>query len=148
MAKEGIGFEFTGVTIVFICHDGAGNILFAKRSAGARDEHNRWEIPGGGLKFGERAIDGLRREVKEEFCATVKSHEFLGYRDLLRTQNDRPTHWLTLDFLVEVDRNEVAIGEPHKCDEIRWVRYGEWPEPLHSATPATIENSKERLLAL
>lgn len=148
MAKEGVGTEFTGVTIVFICHDGTGNFLLAKRSAGARDEQGRWEISGGGLKFGERVEDALVREVREEFCTIIKSQEFLGYRDLLRTHNGRPTHWVTLDFLVEVDREKVAIGEPHKCDEIRWVKFGEWPEPLHSAFLKTIESHKDKLSSL
>ena len=148
MAKEGIGKEFTGVAIAFICHDGNGNILLAKRSAGARDEHGCWELPAGGLKFGEKVTDALAREVQEEFLTTIKTQEFLGYRDLLRMQNGVPTHWLVLDFLVEVDKDSVRIGEPSKCDEICWVRYGEWPAPMHSAFSASIEKNKARLQTL
>jgi 8-oxo-dGTP diphosphatase len=148
MAKDGIGKEFTGVVIVFICHDGKGNLLLAKRSKNARDEQGTWEVSGGGLKFGELALDGLKREVQEEFCATIKNQEFLGYRDLLRSDNGTPTHWVALDFLVEVDAQEVKIGEPHKCDEIRWVKYGEWPEPLHSQFLVTLGKHKDRLLNL
>ncbi len=33
------GEDFTGVTIVYFCHDGNGNFLMKKRSANCRDEH-------------------------------------------------------------------------------------------------------------
>lgn len=145
MAKEGIGKEFTGIVIVFICHDGSGNILLAKRGKGARDEQGAWELSGGGLKFGEKAEDALAREVREEFCAKIINHEFLGYRDLLRVNDDVQTHWVALDFLVKVNPKAVQIGEPHKCDEIRWVRFGEWPTPLHSQFEATTSKHKVRL---
>jgi 8-oxo-dGTP pyrophosphatase MutT (NUDIX family) len=148
MAKEGIGLEFTGIAVIFIPHDGKGNILLAKRSKNARDEQGTWELSGGGLKFGERVGDALKREVREEFCSELINAEFLGYRDLLRSHNGNPTHWVALDFLVEIDPKSTAIGEPHKCDEIRWVRFGEWPSPLHSQFLMTVEKNKDKLLSL
>lgn len=33
------GEDFTGITIVFLCHDGEGNFLLAKRGAQCRDEN-------------------------------------------------------------------------------------------------------------
>jgi len=36
MLKKGI--DFTGVSIVYFCHDGKGNFLMQKRSQQARDE--------------------------------------------------------------------------------------------------------------
>jgi len=78
MIKEGIGKDFTGVVVVFICHDGKGNLLMAKRSKNARDEQGTWEVAGGGLKFGEKVEDALIREVREEFCAKIINQEFLG----------------------------------------------------------------------
>lgn len=35
------GISFTGVTTVFVCHDGRGKMLLAKRSQNARDEKGR-----------------------------------------------------------------------------------------------------------
>jgi 8-oxo-dGTP diphosphatase len=146
MAKEGIGKEFTGVVVVFICHDGKGNLLVSKRSKNARDEQGTWEFSGGGLKFGEKVEDALAREVKEEFCAEIIAKEFIGYRDLLRSDNGVPTHWVSVDFLVQVDPAAVTIGEPHKCDEIKWVRYGDWPEPLHSQVLVIADKYKDQLI--
>jgi len=45
------GQDYTGVTIVFACHDGKNNFLFSKRSENCRDEHGCWCPGGGGLEF-------------------------------------------------------------------------------------------------
>jgi ADP-ribose pyrophosphatase YjhB (NUDIX family) len=44
-----------------------------------RDEQGMWDGGGGGLKFGEKIEDAVVREIKEEYCATPKKIEFLGY---------------------------------------------------------------------
>ncbi|MGH7141635.1 MAG: NUDIX domain-containing protein [Minisyncoccia bacterium] len=147
-AKEGIGTEFTGVSAIFFCHDGAGNFLISRRSPGARDEHGTWDPGGGGIKFGERVEDALCREVREEYCTDALDVEFLGFRDVLREHNGRPTHWIALDFKVLIDPQPVAIGEPHRCDGLRWVTLKElenFSEPFHSQFPAFLEKYRERL---
>ena len=47
------GVDFIGVTIVFWCHDGKGNVLLALRGPNCRDEHGTWDPGGGGLEFGD-----------------------------------------------------------------------------------------------
>ncbi len=149
MAKEGVGTEFTGITIVFFCHDGNGKYLISKRSKNARDEQGAWDPGAGGLKFGERIIeDALARELKEEYCTKPIAIDFLGFRDVHRVHNDKPTHWVGLDFRVQIDPSEVKIGEPHKCDELRWVTYDElvnFSEPLHSQFPFFLEKYADQL---
>lgn len=46
------GEDYTGVSIVYLCHDGKGRYLLAKRSVNCRDEHGVWDCGGGGLEFG------------------------------------------------------------------------------------------------
>lgn len=89
------GISFVGVGTVFFCHDGNGRFLMSKRSKQCRDEQGKWEIAGGGLKWGITAEDNIRREIKEEFDADAKIIDFMGYRDVFRTLDDgTPTHWL------------------------------------------------------
>ena len=139
------GEDYTGVTIVFACHDGAGNYLLDKRSENCRDEHNTWEPGGGGLEFNDTVEGTLRREIAEEYCTDVLGHEFLGYRDVHREHNGKKTHWIALDFKVLVDREKVRNGEPHKFTEIGWFKLGAFPEPLHSQFPYFLEKYKDRL---
>jgi len=59
------GVSFTGITTVFLCHDGKGNLLLGKRSKNTRDEHGRWDVGAGGLKHGQTVEENLKREIKE-----------------------------------------------------------------------------------
>jgi 8-oxo-dGTP diphosphatase len=139
------GEDFTGVTVVYLCHDGKGNFLLNKRSNNCRDEHGAWDPGGGGLEFGDTVVDTLKKEIKEEYCTVVLDHEFLGYRDVHREHNGKKTHWIALDFKVLVDRDMVKNGEPHKFDEIQWFTLETLPTPLHSQFPKFLEQHKGRI---
>lgn len=141
------GIIRTGVC--FFCHDGEGLYLISKRSQNARDENGTWDPGGGGLKFGEKIEDAVVREIQEEYCAKPLAVEFLGYRDVFREQKGAPTHWLMFDFRVQVNPQEVQIGEPHKCDGIKWLTIDEiknLSEPLHSQFPAFFDKYEEKFI--
>jgi mutator protein MutT len=140
------GVDFTGITIVFFCHDGKGNFLFNKRSNTCRDEHGRWDPGGGGLEFGDTIEQTLEKEIKEEYCTEVLEAEFLGFRDVHRTdEKGNKTHWLALDYKVLVDPEMVTNGEPKKFDQIGWFRLNNLPQPLHSQTPFALQKYGQQL---
>lgn len=139
------GVDFTGITIVFACHDGKGNFLLSKRGTACRDEHGTWDPGGGGLEFGDTVEDTLKKEISEEYCTNVLESEFLGYRDVHRQQNGKKTHWIALDFKVLVDPAKVKNGEPHKLDEIGWFTLDALPSPLHSQFPTFLLLYREKL---
>jgi ADP-ribose pyrophosphatase YjhB (NUDIX family) len=139
------GHDFIGVAVVYFCHDGQGNILFAKRSQNSRDERGVWDVGGGALEFGETVEQCLKKEIKEEYNAEVLSFEFLGFRDVHRTHEGQPTHWVTLDFKVLIDPAGVKIGEPEKFDDIGWFKWDNMPSPVHSQFPAFLERHKNQL---
>ena len=140
------GEDYVGVTIVYFCHDGRGNVLLGRRSNNCRDEHGVWDIGGGGIDFGQTALDALRREIKEEYCTDVLDYEFLGFRDVHRAHYGRKTHWIALDFKGLVDRTKVKNGEPHIFDEIGWFTLENLPQPLHSQLPHFLEKYKEKII--
>lgn len=129
------GVDYTGITVVFACHDGKGNFLFSRRSINCRDEHGTWDPGGGGLEFGDTVEGTLRKEVGEEYCTDVISFESLGYRDVHRVHNGEKTHWLALDFKVLINPSKVKNGEPHKADDIAWFDLDHLPSPMHSQWP-------------
>ena len=131
------GVDFVGISVVYFCHDGKGNFAMAKRSQNCRDEQGLWDIGAGGMEYGDSAEETLRKEIKEEYCADALSFEFMGYRDVHREHNGRPTYWLALDFKVLVDPAQVKIGEPHKFDNIKWFTIGSLPpdKEMHSQLP-------------
>jgi ADP-ribose pyrophosphatase YjhB (NUDIX family) len=121
---------------VFICHDGSGAILLARRSSGARDEPGTSDCGAGALEFGEAFEDAVRREVLEEYCAEPLEIRILGVRNVLRA--DPPSHWVAIVFAVRLARDQVAIGEPHKFDELGWFTSDALPAPWHSQLAETV----------
>ena len=122
---------------MFVCHDGAGRLLLARRSAGARDEPGTWDCGAGALEFGESFEAAVTREVREEYRAQAQQITLAGVRNVVR--EDPPAHWVAVIFRVLVDPATVAIGEPHKFDELGWFAPGELPQPLHSQLVPTLE---------
>lgn len=139
------GVDFTGVSIVYFCHDSKGNFLMQKRGKNARDEQGCWDIGAGGLELHDTVEGTLRKEIMEEYSTDVLEFEFLGYRDVHREHEGKKTHWIGLDFKVLVDSKKVKNGEPHKFDEIGWFRLDNLPKELHSVLLLFFEKYKDRL---
>lgn len=141
------GVDFVGVAVVYFCHDGNGRFIMHKRGQNARDEHGRWDCGAGGLELGDSVEQTLRKEIREEFGADVISFEFLGYRDTMREQNKGQTHWINLDFKVQVNPAQVKNNEPHKFDEVNWFTLESLPpaSEQHSQLPYFINKYRDRL---
>ncbi|MDT0458783.1 NUDIX domain-containing protein [Streptomyces sp. DSM 41527] len=127
-----------GVSCVFVCHDGAGRVLLARRSAGARDEPGTWDCGAGALEFGESFETAVAREVQEEYGVRPLGIEQIGVRNVLRG-DPVDSHWVAVVFAVRVAPAEVTIGEPHKFDALVWCAPHELPVPLHSQCGAALE---------
>ncbi len=139
------GIKYVGVAIVYFCHDGKGSFIMAKRSKKARDENGKWDIGGGGLDFDLSVEETIKKEIKEEYCTDVLSHDFLGFRDVFRTHKGKKTHWIALDFKVLVDRKKVTIGEPELFTDLDWFRLENLPDGVHSQFPAFIKKYHDKL---
>lgn len=139
------GVDYTGVTVVYFCHDGKGNFVLAKRTDQARDEKGRWDIGAGAVDFGLTVEETLKKEIKEEYCTDVLGYEFLGYRDVHREHEGKPTHWVALDFKVLIDPKKVANGEPHKFSEVAMFPLDNLPEPTHSQLAHALKKYKAHL---
>jgi 8-oxo-dGTP diphosphatase len=140
------GMDYIGVTVSFYCHDGDGNYVMTKRSNKCRDEHGCWDFGGGGLRFGETLQDGLVREIKEEYDTDPKKVEFMGFDEVFREHDGKPTHWISFRYRVRIDRSAVKNNEPEKHDELVWVRMNGLPQPLHSQVSATLDKYRRLLI--
>ncbi len=140
------GINYTGITTIFLCHDGKGNILMGKRSQNCRDEQGKWDIGGGKLEFGLTLTENLEKEIQEEYCCNIIKSEFLGYDDVFRKQNGIDTHWLAMHFLVKIDPKQAKNGEPESIDEIKWFKINELPKPMHSQLDKFFQRYKQKLV--
>ena len=135
------GIDYIGITASYLAHDGEGNFVMTLRGENCRDEQGVWDFGGGGIDFGDSAVKTIIKEIKEELDADVKNEDvhFLGYRDLFREQEGQETHWVSLQFIVQVNREHVKNNEPHKFDDIGWFRLDELPNNIHSTAHPMLE---------
>lgn len=67
--------------------------------AEAWDRRDRfYRPPGGGVEFGERGTDALRREMREEFDAEIRDVRLLGTLESIFEYHGRPGHEIVLVF--------------------------------------------------
>ena len=137
------GLDYIGVTCVFYCHDGKGNLLLHKRSNKCRDEKGRWDCGGGAMKVGETFEQTVRREVKEEYCTVVKKLQLAGVSNVLRKQQGKLTHWIAVLFAAQVNPEKVKIGDPEKMEKIGRFKPNKLPKPLHSMFLTHLKYVKE-----
>lgn len=139
------GVDYTGVSVVYFCHDGNGKFVMGHRNENARDEKHRWDIGGGAVEFGENVEETLHKEIRREYGAKPLSIEFLGFRDVHRAHDDKKSHWVTFDFKVLVDPSSVKNGEPHKFHEVTWFTHDSMPKNIHSQLPHFLQKYKDKL---
>jgi 8-oxo-dGTP diphosphatase len=139
------GLDYIGVTVVFFCHDGEGNLLLHKRSENCRDENGLWDCGGGSMEFGETFEDAVEREVKEEYSVMPLEIKSVATTNVIREHNGKMTHWIAHIHVVKVPRDGVAIGEPDKMDEIGWFSPYDLPENQHSCLEKHLELTKKHI---
>ncbi len=85
-------------------------VLLVKRGKPPFKGH--WSIPGGGLEFGERLKDGVRREVMEETGLEIEIGGLIGVFEAMPEDTGQLTHTVMVDYVA----NWVA-GEPVAADD-------------------------------
>jgi 8-oxo-dGTP diphosphatase len=103
-----------------------GKVLFVKESK--KSLSGKWELPGGGLDFGEEIHTGLRREVEEEMGLKVikisKNPVYIWTHKY--EPNQRNIGWyysLVLAFRIEFENLDFKPSE--ECEEIKFFSKGD-----------------------
>ena len=105
-----------GVSQKIVIFNKKGNFLVLHRTFSAPANPNKWDLPGGDLDFGEDAIEGIVREVKEEVGLEIKG---LKPFDVESHINEKGEFWITIAYRARATSDEVILSFEH--DEYRWV---------------------------
>jgi len=136
------GIDYPGICVAFFCHDGNGKFVFHKRGEQARTHAGMWDCGGGGLEHGETIEEGLFRELKEEYTCEGIIEEKLEINTYLKEEDGVLHHWVVHPFIIKVNPEDVAIGEPHKASDLSWYSMDNLPSPLQPGVAADIETYK------
>jgi mutator protein MutT len=136
------GVDYIGVGVGAIIQDGQGRLFMARRADGARNEHGRWEFPGGAVEFGETIEHALKREIKEEFGIEIEICSLLDVVDHILPREGQ--HWVSPTFVCRLLSGTPVIREPQKCDAIGWFSPGDVPGNLSQATQISLRHYLEK----
>lgn len=114
--------------------------LFTLRSDGDSVLNGRWQIPGGGLEFGETVLDCLHREVREELGTKI----FVTHPHPI-IDSDVRDNWqgVFLTYLCKLNDGEtITLNE--EASEYKWFSFVELKKvnPLHGCVE-TVEAAEK-----
>lgn len=103
-----------------------GKILLARRCNTGYQDGN-YQVPAGHLDAGEVPTDALIHEAREEIGINLKKEDCVMVHTSFRPKHDATGDRVDYFFTASRWGGEVTNREPHKCDELLWVRPDELP---------------------
>jgi len=91
--------------------------LFIKKVSNGSKNQGYWELPGGGLNFGELPEDGLTREAREETGLNIAVLKPIITWSFLKNNNKQV---IGITYLCEAKDEKVTISEEH--EDFAWVK--------------------------
>jgi phosphoglycolate phosphatase-like HAD superfamily hydrolase/ADP-ribose pyrophosphatase YjhB (NUDIX family) len=105
------------VTVGALIFNAAGQALMIRTQKWS----NLWGIPGGKIKFGEKSVEALRREIREETSLDIEEIKFVFVQDCIHSKEFyRDTHFVLLNYTCR------CVGDPQvqlndEAQEFRWA---------------------------
>ncbi len=100
LKKKGLRVRVAGLV-----QDSKGKILLVQQKKKGK---SYWLLPGGGIEFGESAVEALKREFKEELDLEVAQSEFFLLNESIDPKKER--HLVQLVFSVKIQDKTPVLN--------------------------------------
>jgi len=113
------------VIVVGVIENSRGEFLICKKPIHRGVFPGQWALPGGGIEQGERMMDALRREIREEVGIEIDGVKPLFFKDgeypkLFQDGSQKEIYMIFLLFSCHALSEEVVIGE--EFEQYAWVK--------------------------
>lgn len=115
-ATQAPTYPALGVAAKGIIRRRDGAVLIIRRSPDSKTDPGAWDLPGGKMNHGERLVDALAREAREETGLTIH-----GARPFYVAHFQKDPFWVTsVTFVCASFEGEVRLSTEHV--EYAWVQ--------------------------
>jgi len=113
--------KITFVGVLGLAVNKKGEFLLTKRNQPGNHRTNaKWQLPGGGMEFGETPEQVLAREMEEELKVSVR---ILYPQPIVRThvydKSSAKLQVILLTYLIDIGGQKAKIGN-HEASELGW----------------------------
>ena len=105
-----------------------GALIFSPEGKLFLMKSHKWKgqycLPGGHIELGERIVDAVKREVKEETNLDVYDIEFVCFQEFIYDEQFwERSHFIFFDFACRTDATDVILNP--EAEEYVWVSLDE-----------------------
>lgn len=96
-------------------------VLLVKRADNDDFFPGFWELPGGGIDYGESPQKSLKREIQEECGLTIDVSYPLGIHTYIMPVNDKESQRIEITFLCLLQDPHQQVVLSHEYSAYQWV---------------------------